>query len=513
MRSSAVLARWAWPCLCWLCALTASIAAEDARDHAGDVELLSRLEAQQAAIAELQQQLQQLVPGATSVEPNEPGIGNAMDGGRDGDNGARIPPYDSRPRRIPLVTEVDACAPVAPADQAVVDFYCTYDRGFVIRPFSTAENPFELKTNGWIQFRHVAFVRDVESWTDNAGVTREVRNRNNLEIERARLVFSGHALRPELTYFLQLDGDTDGQELVDFFDYWWAWRFSDALQIQLGKRKVPASLQWQLTARQTRFIDRPLANDFFRPDRTIGLFAVGDPAENIHYELMVGNGYRTANRSSSELDNRFAFAALAYWDPWGDFGAGLVDWEFSDAYRSRLGHSFVYAPSSSLMAGLPTGEADFVRLADGTRLTDTGALAPNTRVSDFDIYWYGVDWFTKWNGWSLSSEVFLRWVQDLRGSGELPNQDFFQRGFYVEGGRFLIPQCLDVNGRYSQVSGWAGNASEYAVGGNWYPLGNPQLKLSWDITWLDGSPLNNTGSEILAGDDGVLFRTQFQAEF
>ena len=74
----------------------------------------------------------------------------------------------------------------------------------------------------------------------------------------------------------------------------------------------------------------------------------------------------------------------------------------------------------------------------------------------------------KYHGWSINSEVFFRWIEQIRGTGELPVVDLFQRGFYVEGGHFLIPKTLDVNARYSQVSGMFGNGSEYAVGLNWY---------------------------------------------
>ncbi|MCA9046481.1 MAG: hypothetical protein KDA69_19295, partial [Planctomycetaceae bacterium] len=84
---------------------------------------------------------------------------------------------------------------------------------------------------------------------------------------------------------------------------------------------------------------------------------------------------------------------------------------------------------------------------------------------------------------------------------------------YVEGGYFLMPKTLEANARYSQVKGEFGTGSEYAAGVNWYPLKKAQLKLSFDVTVLDGSPLQNTASDILAGDDGTLFRTQFQAEF
>lgn len=88
-----------------------------------------------------------------------------------------------------------------------------------------------------------------------------------------------------------------------------------------------------------------------------------------------------------------------------------------------------------------------------------------------------------------------------------------QRGFYVEGGRFLIPQKLDVNFRYSQVRGLLGGGSVYAAGINRYPLASHRMKLSFDVTELDGSSLINTAPDILVGDDGTLFRLQFQAEF
>jgi hypothetical protein len=370
-----------------------------------------------------------------------------------------------------------------------------------------------LNVNGWIQSRHHAFARDEDWWTDNAGVTRPIRDRNTFDIERGRVVLSGYALDERLKYFLQLDGDTDGAHTVDFFDYWWGWKASDHFEVQMGKRKVPASRQWLLTARSTRFVERPMANDFFRPDRTVGVFGLGRIGDRGHYEVMAGNGYRTTNLVPSVTDNRFTFAATNYWDPLGDYGGQIVDYECSCDPLVRIGHSFVYSPQTANVTGVPLDEADFVRLTDGTQLTQTGALAPGVTVSEYDVYFYGVDAAMKWRGWSVNAEVFFRWIQELEGDGTLPVMDLFQRGFYVEGGCFLVAKRLDFNVRYSQVSGLFGNASEYAAGLNWYPLDTPKMKVSFDVTSVDGSPLQNATGDILAGDDGILFRTQFQAEF
>jgi hypothetical protein len=469
---------------------------------AADVQRLSaELEAQAVQIRKLQEQLDQ-----------------------QGSSFGTVPKPDDKSctpanvQRLPLVIEVPrqeaACNEKASDEKfRKLNYYVDYDKGWVVRPFDPKEHPFSLKANGWIQFRHHAFASDVNSWTDNAGVTRPVLDRNTFDIERARIVLSGSAIDQRLTYFLQLDGDTDGEHAVDFFDYWWGWEFSDRFEVQVGKRKVPASRQWLLTARKTRFVERPMSNDFFRPDRTLGIFGVGKFGETGNYEVMFGNGYSSSNDSNANSDDRYTVAATSYFDPLGDYGGDIVDYDGDSKPVVRLGHSFVFSPQKGNTLGVPLDDATFLRLTDGTRLTQIGALAPGVTVSDYDIYLYGVDAAIKWNGWSANAEFFARWIEQISGNGPLPVNELFQYGYYVEGGRFLVPQKLDVNARYSQVSGDFGTSSEYAAGFNWYPLAKPTLKMSFDVTTLDGSPLQNTASDILVGDDGVLFRTQLQAEF
>lgn len=418
--------------------------------------------------------------------------------------------------RLPVVAEVAppaCCGTTSPPEAHILRYEAVYDDGFLLRPLDASRHPFSLKVNGRIQFRYVGFARDVDSWTDNAGITRPIQNRSNFEIERARLIFSGHAFSPRLTYFLQMDGDTDDSDTFELFDYWWAWEFNDRFRMQLGKRKVPATRQWLLSSANTRLVDRPMACDFFRPDRTIGLFGIGRIGERGHYQVMLGDGYRTSNLDTTQLDNKLTFAGTTYWDPLGDFGSQIVDFADTPDPLVRVGHSFVYSPQDKGASNSPLGEADFLRLTDGTKLTETGALAPGVTVSQFDIYLYGVDMAMKWGGWSVDAEVFLRWIEDIRGDGALTITDLFQRGFYVEGGRFIVPSKFDVNVRYSQIDGFFGNASSYAAGCNWYPGPTPRLKISLDATKLNSSPLNNTSSNILVGEDGMLYRGQFEARF
>jgi hypothetical protein len=478
-------------------------------------QLLDRLDRQDQVIADLEERLDaQRSPVGVPVWP----ASNSSSPGYAGEPTCGRP---SPPKvYAPLVGDADdgKCAPCGEEkslkERHVVTHYVGYDKGFVIKPFNSSEYPFDLKFNGRIQFRYHGFSRDDETWTDNAGVTREVRNRNEFDIERARLLFSGTALDPRSTYFVYLDADSDDGHIVDFFDYWWAWKFSDLLQVQVGKRKVAASRQWLLPYFDTTFADRAMATDFFRPDRTVGVWFVGDLTPRMHYEAMVGNGYRTSNLPLSQQNDKFGYAATHWIDLGRDeFGKGFDDYEWHRSPVAKLGHSFAAADQGDTFGGVPLDESDFVRLSDGTVLDDPNALAPGTRVTDFDIYFYSIDAAWKYRGWAINGEYFFRWIEDISGMGNIPVGDIFDRGFYAQTSFYLVPETMYVAGRVSQVDGSYGTHYEYAAAIAWYMGSNRNLKLTFDVTLLDGSPLNNTTSDILVGDDGLLFRTQFQAMF
>jgi hypothetical protein len=241
---------------------------------------------------------------------------------------------------------------------------------------------------------------------------------------------------------------------------------------------------------------------------------VGQPTDRLHYELMVGDSYRAINSPPADLNSQFAFAGTVYWDPLGPDGTGVVDFEQACSPVIRVGHSWTYASQSGLDdSGRPLRESDFVRLSDGTRLTQTGALAPGATVERYDILLNAVDLAVKYQGWSMNAEYFWQRIGRIRADRDVPYGKLFQHGYYVEAGFFVIPQRLELNAHYSRVSGEFATRNEYTGGFRWYFHQGENLHFTFDVTAVDGSPLNNTGSDILVGDDGVLFRGQFQGTF
>lgn len=218
---------------------------------------------------------------------------------------------------------------------------------------------------------------------------------------------------PKLKYFLQLDGDHDGAHFVDFFDYWWAWEFSNAFKIQFGKRKVSAGRNWLLGAFDTRLADRPFSTDFFRPGRSVGVWIQGDPTDSTHYELAATDGYRTDNLRPGDTNNEFSFSGTGWWDAVGEYGpASPVDFEHHCDPALRVGWSWATSVKGS--RGSTLNETDFVRLSDGTRLTDIGAIGPLATVQQFDLNFVSLDAGFKHRGWSANAEYFVRWIGDIQ---------------------------------------------------------------------------------------------------
>ncbi|WP_166829745.1 porin family protein [Thalassoroseus pseudoceratinae] len=392
-------------------------------------------------------------------------------------------------------------------------FEAGYDNGLFLHALQDNGHSFALKSNVRGQFRYSAFIPNSDVPPPLVQTESNNESRSAFDVERARLLFSGHAFDPDLTFFTQIDGDTDGDQTLEFLDYWVANRRNEHLTLLVGRRRVPGVRQWLLSSMNTRLVDRPVPVDFFRPGRTVGLWAFGKIVDDLHYETMVGNGYRTSNLASGEFGEGFVVAGQVRWTPLAEFGVGVTDFEYHDELAVALGQTLTFSSQNDRRLGetsLP--EVDTVREINGVRLAE--AFAMFGRVTGYDVTVYSVDAAFKYRGWSMNGEYIFRSIGDLHTqSGLSPSVVIDQHGFYLEGGKFLIPQRLDVNARISKVFGRLGSAYEYACGLNYFPTSDRRIKLSMDATRLIDVPLQNPSSDINVGDNGVLIRTQLQLMF
>lgn len=393
-------------------------------------------------------------------------------------------------------------------------FFSEYDGGFKISPRDKKETPFELKINGRLQFRWVGFARDSETFTNRAG-TVDVPTRNDFEIERGRLEFTGYALDPKLKFYFNLDADTDDNHNVIFHDFWFDYDVSDHLTVRVGKAKVAGSYEWLESSTTTRFADRSLSTTYFRADRSVGIWFLGKTPNDVNYQVSVTNGFDSTDLEPEDVDNNFNYTGIFYKDFIGDVGKGYSDLKNREKLAVRAGSSFSYINTNPLDDGSPTAEQSFARVSDGVQLTDAGALAPGVVVNDFDHYMLSTFVNGKWRGFSFNAEYYARWLQNFGTVSGAPTgiNDLFDSGFYTDVGYFLVPGKFEAIGRVSQIDGLFGDTWEYAAGWNLFYNESHKSKLTFDASVLEGAPASSSSPNFEIGQDGILYRLQYQIAF
>lgn len=400
---------------------------------------------------------------------------------------------EAQDRRIDELNQRVAAPQQTPAGASVA-----YDKGYVLRS-TDPSSPFELRINGRMQFRFVGFDPDSDSATTNS-------MRNDFEIERGRLEFRGTWLDPDTHFYINLDADTDDEHVVIMHDFWMNHEFCDAFDLYVGKAFVPGSRDWLAGSTTTHLIDRSLANSFFRPDRSVGVWAIGEPLEDVHYRVMVANGFNTTDLPPGAIDGKFTYSGSVWWDPLADYGSGYADLQQHEDLAVRLGASLTYARDQHGQDPA-NQEADAIRYSDGRRLTADG-------VERFDLTLGAVDLAMKYQGFAANAEAYFRQLDAI----DSPTMPMLARGAYDWGGHcdvgyMIVPKRFDIVARVSTVQGDREDAWEYAGGCNWYIDGTHQNKLSFDASLLDDSPTNSSGPNYRVNDDGWLFRVQWQIAF
>ena len=394
-------------------------------------------------------------------------------------------------------------------------YRATYDNGFAILPNDPARSPFSLKIRNQNMFRYDGFSRAEQSWTDSAGNVYAINNSNYFGIPRGRLIFSGNALAPDVSYLLNIDYNTVTSQPIGFRAFWLSYRVSDALQFYVGQSKVPGSREWIESAfAPLQSADRTMATTFFRPSLSQGIWAIGEPLEGLHYHAMMSNGFNTLNLQPEALNNRFAWSGSTWWEPWGDFGRGYSDLQHHEEAAVRLGASYTYALGSGNQSASDAVENSPIRLSDGTVITTPNALGPNVTLTSYDVSLAAIDWAWKYRGVGLSSEIYFQDLLGLQGTGPLPIASTAAFGGFIKGGVFVVPQETEIYARSSYVTGAYGSGYELGGGFNRFFLpGKDSLFFTCDAAWLENSPAGQNRTGFVAGQTGLLVRAQIVAVF
>jgi hypothetical protein len=406
----------------------------------------------------------------------------------------------------PAPSAADASAQRASVEKA--DKADHYQDGIVIweNP-EGAKVPFLLKLNNNTQIRYLNTKDSADTFTDHLGVVREVHNRNDITVNRSMFILAGYVFNPKLQYSLTVWTSAGAASIVVAGNI--GWRFNKGLTLTGGYTGVPGSRSLVSTFPFFQPTDRSMADNFFRPGFTQGIWANGELVKGLSYLAFVGNGLNTLNITANKIDTNLLLSGSVWWEPLGAYSEPGKSRQMYDDYfghkntRIRIGTSFTRSREdrfSEIDQSSPDNTS--IYNSDGVLAFSTGAFAPGVTVQQATYKMWAIDGGLKKNGFSVNGQYYFRWVSDFDADGPLPLASTFDHGFELSMGWFIVPRKLVAYARGSKVFGEFASPYEYAGGLKWYFLPTERLWVTGELMRVHKAPYGGAFTPYTAGMDG-----------
>lgn len=431
--------------------------------------LEERLSAQDATIAQQQEQIERLLAGAGADWLTE-----------------------SRAEEIrSLVQDVLADADTR-ASLLADGGGAGYDRGFFL---ASPDGNFKLKLNIEGQIRYI-YNSSEQTGTGDEDVA-------GFQLRRTRLDFRGHAITPDLTYRVRINADR-ASGTVSLETAYIGYEITDDLNITVGQFK-PAFLREEFVSGfRMLAVERTYVADYFTVDYTQGA-ELNYTNDWLRVFASVHDGSYAPNSEFNADRTNLGFAGRAEFLLAGD-------WKQFDDFTSLPGEKF----------------AVLLGVAGGYEFGESGLAAdlPN-------VFKWTADISAEFGGFNLFAAIVGQSFDNTTGFAGLGGADqigfVVQGGAFVYKDKLELfgrYEWTDFDGFYYRNSGsgtqggtgaLAGNdeVSFLTFGGNYY-INKHNLKLTLDAVFaLDSVPVSNTGAGIVSSpDDGqVALRSQLQWSF
>jgi hypothetical protein len=342
------------------------------------------------------------------------------------------------------------------------------------------------------------------TYIDHLGRTRIIDPRNDIQWHRVMAHIMGWIYLPNLNYVMTMwtVNSTEQVRIVGNLTY----NFHPAFKFSVGVNGIPGTRSLNGSHPLWLAGDRVMADEYFRPGFTQGVWATGEPIKRVFYNAMLGNNIAQLGVSAAELTRDMAFGMSVWTMPTtGEFGprGGYGDYEWHKKVATRIGTSYTRSRedrASQVSQASPDNTQ--IRLSDALFLFETGALAEGVTVQKADYTLSAVDVGLKWHGIFLQTELYYRWLGKFLADGPLPLISIYDQGYYIMAAFFPIPKRLELYGATSQIYG-AFNRSWEGLGGlNWFPADTRYFRVNLNLLVPQASAASSTFGYYVGGQRG-----------
>jgi hypothetical protein len=380
---------------------------------------------------------------------------------------------------------------------------------------------------GQIYMRLMAYARYLnqmgidETYTDSFGNVKTIDRRQDFQLNKFFLPFSGWFLDPKFRYYLYVwstnTAQGDPAQVVGAGNI--SYVANSYVTIGAGITSLPGvrSTEGQFPY-WLGVDDRMMADEFFRPSYTTGVWLKGEFAPGVNYMAMLGNNMSTLGVSASQLDDTVdTYSLMLNWLPttheYGPLGA-FGDFENHDELATRLGVHFTHSTEDrQQQPGTDSIENTQIRLTDGNVIFTPNLFAPGVTVEKVRYQMASLDAGFKYRGYSVEGEYYRRWLSNFVGPGTAIIDDITDDGYQLQASAMVFPSVLQAYVGLSQVFGDQGDASELRLGFNYFPKQMRGLRLNGEWMMLDDAPLGYSAFPYPVGADGDVVHVNLEYNF
>ncbi len=399
-----------------------------------------------------------------------------------------------------------ASAPVRAEESSVETEVPSFVPG---KGFNVARNELgSLNISAYALLRYLNQLPAGQSFQDHLGRYRLIDPRQDIQLHRVLIHLTGFLLNPRFTYQASVWAVNSTNSVTAFgvLNY----KFTDALTIGGGIGALPGTRSLNYEHPYFLGTDRQMADEYFRPSFTSGVWVQGEPISRFHYRLMLGNNLNTVDIGARQLSRDFATGATVFWMPTtGEFGpkGGFGDFEDHELLATRFGLSAAHSRENQQSQGPSANnfpENTTIKISDSLTLFDPGTLADGVTMINADFNLLAVDASAKYRGFFVFLEGYFRHLSKFNADGPLPISVIRDYGWMLQGSYMVTPKKWEAYLAHSQIYGQFNRALELTLGTNYYPFRSRSLKVNGSVTYVDRSPASSLFGYFVGGEKGPI---------
>ena len=199
----------------------------------------------------------------------------------------------------------------------------TYTPGRGLKVADTEKGDLNIRVYTYVRYLNQRALD--ATYTDSFGTTKSVQQRQDFQVNKAIVFFNGWAMSPKLNYsvYVWTTNTSQGLGAQVVVAGFLAYAFNPHVTLGAGISGLPGARstegQWPNWLGTDQ---RLIADEFFRPSYTTGLFARGEIAKGLRYSVMWGNNLSQLGTDAGQLANDMntVSGSLVWMPTTGEFG-------------------------------------------------------------------------------------------------------------------------------------------------------------------------------------------------